>query len=429
VPGIRNVWRTARILGSAAAVAALVAALGTALGTGADRGAMAASAEPEIVLEPGTAEQVTIDDAHCGVGGAGGSVPTAGCQQGHPEHGPDLPPPGSPDTPDPGPVADDDIYDASADPALRSENEVLDDLTPDRFYEVEPTFRFVAGGTSTWPVVVREGAGGSVRRIGRLVPAQTAPCGYVPNPDTGTVYQSSRRWWASRPNHHIYKYDHVPPLRAARRHREDPGTWFHYLCGAQTPASIAGPPDGSKSGVQGDYYGHPHWVYSSTIRDPGALRRVETGIAGFKAAAAELTTAQTSPARVGVVNLDTWVWADPGTFDLQVGPIGVHAQATGVVMSERAGVGRGDVQVYDSDPATAGCSTGGQPWTRDAHPSARDLCYLRFLHPTGPGQRYTFRFFVRWRVTVDGASVTAWTSYSRSFDVRETQVVVGEPGR
>jgi hypothetical protein len=415
---MRNVWRTARLLGSAGVAAALVATLAPG-----DSGAV--TAEPAIVVDQGVFAQLVTDDAHCGVGGVGGSTPAGGCQHGHPEVGLDLPPAGSPDLPDPGPDPGDDLYDASADPALRSENEVMDSLTPDGFYEVSPTFRFVVGGTSTWAVVVKNPDGSVRKAVGKKVPARTGACGYVPNANTEAVYDSSRRWWASRADHHIYKYDHVPPLRAARNHRTDPGTWFHFLCGGQTPAGIVGRPAGPLSPVEGDYYHHAHWVYSSTIRDPGTMADLDDGLAGFYAAADELGQVQTSPAATSMVNLDTWVWSDPGAVDIGVGPINVHAQATGIVMSERAGVGRGDVQVYDSDPKTGGCAAGGQPWTRDARPSARDLCYLRFLNPTRAGQQYTFRFFVRWRVTVGGASVTAWTSQTRSFDVRETQVVVG----
>ena len=412
--GIRNGWRAVRLSGAAGLAAGLVAALG------AGGGAVAAAppdAGGEIVIDQAAADQLVVDDAHCGAGGLGVSIPTGGCHGDHHE------PPPADTVPDAGPSADDDIYDIDADPTYRNEREIMDNLNPDSFYENPVTFRAVLGGTSTWQVAVPGPGGVSVR-----VPRDTANCWYDPWTDTSVVYHASHGLWAQRPDHHIYKYDHWPPLRPARRvgAHGDTGTWFHYWCNP-TPSDIAGAPPGHKTAVQGDYYSHPHWVYSSKIADPGTIRRVESALTGFYAVEQAMDNrVMSSPAATSVVNLDTWVWADPGALDLQVGPYQVHARATGMVMSERAGVGHGDVQVYDSDPRSGGCSTGGQPWTRDAHPGARDLCYLRFLTATGPGQQYRFRFFVRWKITVGGASVTAWTSKTRAFDVRETQVVVGD---
>ncbi len=375
----------------------------------------------EIVIDPDTAGQLRVDEAHCGVGGLGDPIPTAGCHSDHDE----APP--ADDTPDTGPSPDDDIYDTADDPTFRNERELMDGLNPDSFYENPVTFRAVVGGSSTWVVAVPGSRGGATVRV----PRDTAHCWYAPWYDTGQVYHASHGLWAERPDHHIYKYDHWPPLRPARRvgAHGDTGTWYHYWC-HPTPADIVGAPPGHKTAVQGDYYSHPHWVYSSTIIDPGTIRLVESGLTGFYAVEQAMDSpVMTSPAATSVVNLETWVWAEPGVVDLQVGPYQVHARATGVVMSDRTGVGPGDVQVYDSDPRSGGCSGGGQPWRRDAHPTARDQCYLRFLRPTGPGQRYTFRFFVRWKVTLGNTAVTVWTSRTRSFDVREVQIAVGSPDR
>jgi hypothetical protein len=216
----------------------------------------------------------------------------------------------------------------------------------------------------------------------------------------------------SRP---VYKYDHVPMRIGARKFAHAPGGWFHYLCGAATPTGVTGPAVGSRlTGVQGDYYLTPHWVYAENL----TAAQLDVVAPVMRAARAAVTAqVRTSPADRSVVNLKTWMWSDARRYDLVLGGRRAEIVPTGIRV-----VARG-VPLQAHDLRAGGCGTGGTPDTGD--PAADTDCWFRFTKANSPDPAdvYTVGFALRWQVRVAGVPpLTFWTTRTQTYKVGEVQV-------
>lgn len=213
----------------------------------------------------------------------------------------------------------------------------------------------------------------------------------------------------------VYKYDHVPMRIGSRKFAQAPGGWFHYLCGPATPSGVTGPAVGSRmTGVQGDYYLTPHWVYAEGYTAAGL-----TQIAPIVRAARAAVDAQviTSPADRSVVNLKTWMWSDARRYEFVLGGRRAEVVPTGIRVVAH------NVPLQAHDLRAGGCGTGGTPDTGD--PDAETDCWFRFTkaNSADPADVYTVGFALRWQVRLAGVRpLTFWTTREQTFKVGEVQV-------
>lgn len=216
----------------------------------------------------------------------------------------------------------------------------------------------------------------------------------------------------------VHKYDHVAMRIGARKFASARGDWFHYLCGAATPSGVSGPAPGTRlTGVQGDYYLTPHWVYAE-----GFTADQLTTVAPILRAARGAVDAQvlTSPENRSVVNLRTWMWSGARRYDFTLGGRPATVVPTGIRVVAR------DVPLQAHDLRAGGCRTGGVPDVGD--PDGETDCWFRFTkaNSADPADVYTVGFALRWEVRVAGVPpLTFWTTREQTFKVGEVQVPVG----
>jgi hypothetical protein len=221
----------------------------------------------------------------------------------------------------------------------------------------------------------------------------------------------------------IYLYDHVPLRAPANWFRNAGGGWYHYLCGAATPAGIAGP-GGRLSPTEADYYNTPHWVYANgwsatQLTQLGHVLRV----ARSRIQVADVV--RTSPAARSVVGLPVWMWGPPAGYEVRLGGLVAAIRPTGIVVRAPG------VPLVAHDLRDGGCRGGGVPDTGDPH--ATTDCSFVFQRATGtdPAAAYPVGLALRWSVTVRAAGggpvgppMTFWTTSVRRFQVGEVQVPV-----
>jgi hypothetical protein len=421
---IRGPGRSApiRLILAGLAAAALSTAVGTGGGSVAAGAAPGAPALPAASCPAGDGVLVTADmlaavaasDGH-DITPAGGSV-AAGCGHQHVED-----PGGWPEQAPVGP--DDAASDEPADPFSTGSRQYgyqfgvgFDDGPPD--YWEQPVALPLADWSGAGSVGYLWVAGDTGASIGATLP-RAGVCAYQ-EPVPADVVPGRIAAYRRRGHPRIYLYDHVPLRQPANDLRDGGGGWYHYLCGASTPAGIAAP-TGRLSAVEGDYYSTPHWVYARGWSAAQLTRLAPL----WRAARARLQVddvVRTSPARRSVVNLAVWMWVPPGGYELRAGGLRARVEPTGIVVRAP------DVPLHAHDSRAGGCGTGGRPYTGES--TVDTDCYLVFDRASGT-EVYTVGFGMRWTVTVRtdagapvGRPVTVWTTSVRQFSVGEVQVVV-----
>lgn len=429
---MRRRCRAVRLLGATVVAVALVTAVGA--GDGAGPVAVAAPAapppgEPAPVCTPGEGIEITADmvaavqrsDDHDAATPAGASV-SAGCAHQHQEN--DLGWSGSaPDTP----------QDAAAD-----EDDNNDPFAPrggDLYYYVYQFDDFSGGLPDYWepPTALQisdwpfqgdriryrwhDPATGQTKTASLPLGADCHDRGPVPATAAPGRVASYRA--AGHPK--IYLYDHVPLARAARRFRDAGGSWYHYLCGPNTPSGIAGP-GGRLSATEADYYSTPHWIYVRGY----TLPQVDQLTPVWRVARTQTEVydaVRTSPAARSVVGLKVWMWGPPAGYDIELGNLRARVEPAGIVVRAP------DVPLTAHDLRSGGCGDGGTPDVGDS--TAESSCYFTFDRATRPDEVYTVGFALRWRVTTRtaggaqvGPPMTFWTTSVRQFQVGEVQVPV-----
>ena len=222
----------------------------------------------------------------------------------------------------------------------------------------------------------------------------------------------------------IYLYDHVPLPRAARRFEHAGGGWNHYLCGAHTPADIAGP--GNRlTATEAVYYSTPHWVYARGWT-PALLTRLAPiwRVARIRV----YDEVRTSPAARAVVAQKVWMWVPHAGYDVELGTLRARVEPTGIVVRAPG------MPLHAHDLRVGGCRDGGRPDPGPGDERADTDCYFVFDRSTGldPTTTYAVGFALRWSITTStaggtpvGEPMTFWTTSVREFQVGEVQVVVG----
>lgn len=429
----RSRWRPLRLLAAAVLAGGLAVAAGSGNGGLPTAGAAPAAPGPAgsgcapgdgIVITDEMAAAVALSDDHETATPAGGSV-TAGCGHQHTEDDSGWTGTIGDDAADPGPAEDD-----GTDPFAPSSGGQpylylyqLDDFAgglPD--YWEPPTALHIADWSATGNKIryVWRDANSGVSRSASL-PVGTACTFRGPVPAAAAPGRVRSYERAGHPR--IYLYDHVPLALAAFRMRGAGGGWYHYLCGAATPAGIAGP--GNRlTATEADYYSTPHWVYArgwsgAELDQLSVIWRVA------RSQAEVYDAVRTSPAARSVVGLKVWMWGPAAGYDVTLGGLRARVRPTGIIVRAPG------VPLRVHDLRDGGCRDGGSPDTGDA--TADTDCWFAFDRATGtdPTARYSVGLALRWSVSTEtaggapvGRPMTFWTTSVRQFQVGEVQVPV-----